>query len=240
MLSKSEELNTILYGQLKNITELLNLDYYEEDGYIYILNTDNGNTSVLKNKDENKYSFTIEKDLELFTVVFNNEHISIHLNNQIFYMDESNLYYVNNGDNEESYLDLYNLGDYSFHKENNDETKDIIININQDNEFEKITLINKSKDSIGITNERIEIVENPYTIANHYIHRYDLNNKMVSGCVYSEDIFTPLNNYIENELENNETIMEIVNEMENTIPGIINYNKEKFSFLEKIQKNKLK
>ena len=55
-----------------------------------------------------------------------------------------------------------------------------------------------------------------------------------------KDILTNLNDFIEDEISNNPIIVTTVNDMENTLPGIVDYNKKMFPFLKDIQIYKTK
>ena len=236
MLHNYQDVNEILYNQLNSITKLLNLEYYEKENKIFILNPDNGETTILEKKGNTTYVFKTIINNEPTKVEFNHSYISIEIDNKTIFMDENNLFYVNKEDNNLSYISLIYQTHLCFKKQKDDIYNSISIDLNN-NKYNQMIKEIKVKDTTSITNEKIEILENPYTIAKHYIHRYDLNNKMTSGTTYQDDIYIPINDFIDDEINNNPLIIEIVKEMENTLPGIIEYNKKMFPYLTKIIDN---
>ena len=239
ILSNCQDVNDMLLNQLNSIASLLNLNYYQKGGYLFIIDSDNGKSSVLEKKGDNKYSFSIEKDGENIKVEFDYNSLSIEKSNKFIYMNDNSLYFANNNDDEKSYLDLFYKGDLIFNKENNDIKSHLTIK-SENEKYYQIIKENRIKDTTGITNEKIVIAESPYTVANHLIHRYDLNQKMTGGSLYTEEIFIPINDFIEDEISNNPIIVTTVNDMENTLPGIVDYNKKMFPFLKDIQIYKTK
>ena len=67
-------------------------------------------------------------------------------------------------------------------------------------------------------------------------HRYDLSGKMVMGSMFEKDLQVPLKQHIEGVLERDTTVEEILNEMEDSLPGIINYSKDTFPFIYQLYK----
>lgn len=236
MLHNCKDLNEILYNQLNSITKLLNLNYYEKDNHIFILNPDNGKTSILEKKGNTTYVFKTIINNEPTKVEFDQNYISIDKDNKTVFIEDNNLFFANKEENNLSYISLIYKKHLCFKKQKNDIYNSLSIELDNNKYNQMIKEINV-KDITGITSEKIEISENPYTIAKHYIHRYDLNNKMTSGTIYKDDIYIPINEFIEDEIQNNQLIIETVTEMENTIPGIIDYNKNMFPFLTKIKEN---
>ena len=177
ILSNCQDVNDMLLNQLNSIASLLNLNYYQKGGYLFIIDSENGKSSVLEKKGDNKYSFSIEKDGENIKVEFDYNSLSIEKSNKFIYMNDNSLYFANNNDDEKSYLDLFYKGDLIFNKENNDIKSHLTIK-SENEKYYQIIKENRIKDTTGITNEKIVIAEAPYTVANHLIHRYDLNQKL--------------------------------------------------------------
>ena len=236
MLHSCQDLNEVLNNQLNNIINLLNLEYYEKDNHILILNPDNGETTLLERKGDSSFVFKTIINNEPTRVEFDHNYINIDIDNKTIFMDNNNLFYANKEENNQSYISLVYKTKLCFEKQKNNICNSLNIDLDN-NEYNQMIKEINVKDSTGITNEKIEISEKPYTIAKHYIHRYDLNNKMTSGTIYQDDIYIPINDFIEDELLNNPLILETVTEMENTLPGIIEYNKEIYPFLTEIINN---
>jgi len=239
MLNNCQEENMMLLNNLNNITEFLNLNYYEKDDCLYIINSENGKKSQIKKHGDNKFNFEIEKDGDILGVEFSTDYISIRKNKKCMFMDNNSLYFASLEDDEKSYLNLIYNGDLSFYKGNEESTS--IISIQKDNnEYNKMIIENRIKDKTGITNEKIEIVEDPFTVAKHLIHRYDTNEKMMGGRIFKDNLYIAINEYIEEETKHNPLIVKTVNEMEATFPGAIERNSKLFPFLKEIQIAKTK
>ena len=234
MINNCQEINEISYNQLNSITRLLNLEFYEKDGNIFILNPNNGYTTPLEKN--NTFVFTTEINNQVVKVEFDNSYVNINMDNKSIFMDETSLFYANKEEDNIEYLNLEYNKMYCFEKQKNNISNKINIEINN-NQYNKMIKEIRINENSGIINEKIEFKEEPYTIAKHYIHRYDSNEKMTSGTLYQDDIYIPINTFIEDEINNNSIINEIVTNVENTIPGIIDYNKKLFPFLNKTKNN---
>ncbi len=240
MIYNCQDINSRLYNKLAELTNLLDLGFYEKGGNVFIYTKDQKNISLLERIDDYIYKFTIEKDGEKITGKFNHNRIAITKDNNTISITPASINYVNRKEDESLELDINTLGLLSFSKKTNDEENTILVTQDNNHKYIKMEKTIKTKDSTGITSEKILISENQYAVAKHLIHRYDESGRMVRGAIYNDDLYIQTNDYIQDELNNNPVVIESIIEMENNFPGIIKSNDKLFSLLNEIQNNRIK
>ena len=137
MIYNCQDINSRLYNKLAELTNLLDLGFYEKGGNVFIYTKDQKNISLLERIDDYIYKFTIEKDGEKITGKFNHNRIAITKDNNTISITPASINYVNRKENESLELDINTLGFLSFSKKTNDEENTILVTQDNNHKFNR-------------------------------------------------------------------------------------------------------
>ncbi len=222
---------------LSKVLELLGLNYYEKNGKVIIINSEENTYSLLK-QNNGKSSFDITKNGEKIHCNFNDNNSSINLaiGSKVYIFMSPNTISYSKRDLEEgdiSYIDFIKGESISIFKEKNNISTTVTISI-KDGKYDSITKTVISKDHKGATRGETIIFGNPSAIAKNRITQYNREGKMLRGTVYEDQLYLSTNEYIKEELSYNPLLLEILTEMEEAVPGIIDYTSNDNSLIKEI------
>ena len=212
----------LINTQLADFLELLNLDYYDDNGRLRIIDLEN-NTSTYVEKDDkdksrftignltcifDKYSFEITIDDKKITVSRNRFLYERKVNNQdtigtAFSMKNNTITFQYNNDDMNSTISLKYDNNYNYHgMKKTEHIKDI-----KGTSFGFFTFFEK---------ENIAFVKSTYYLFDH-------NGRKKPSITDIEQLYDSLDGLITKEIRTNHIIPCVLSEIEEMIPGIIEY-----------------
>ena len=201
--------------EVLEVLELLNLSYLDNNGTYYIIDPENEDATTIDKKDKNWYGFTIGD----ISCRFNNNQICIYIGNQEFYICGKDFVYQKKkpqSDYNASLLRSTN-NNITFYHSNDEMDSTIIVS----SDYDYMTKSSKIRDEYGYDQEDVKVYTDDKPVEAHINRRFDSNGKMVCGSSYTSDINISINDYISNEVKDNELINTVISEINGNIPGII-------------------
>lgn len=204
-----------------DILNLLKLSYYEENGKVFIIDPENEDATLLDKDGKDGYKFTIgNKECH-----FSDSYIIILMGDTELYVNGDEACYFRRKSGTKEVATTFNLNEsaVTFNSYGDGSSSGISFLYDDDSNFYRMKRSNSITDENGISKENLDYYSEDGDHIKHIVCRYDLNNKMLSGFVFTEDADVATEESINDQLKTNSIIPEVLNEMESSIPGITDY-----------------
>ena len=223
-------------AMLNHITELLNLDYYTKSGKFYVCDLKNEQLCFVRNYNYRnpRYHFSIKRENGDISCDFDFSTANIGIgDHKNFFLSDGRLNYEQTDDNyKKLYVDISN-NDLYFFRRNENSAESISVSFDN-NSFHQMKKKIYAADSHVKSEEDLVVEDSPITFAKHNIRRYYDSMKTYTDHYYREDLYVPIDKFIQDEIAINPIVLNAISEMENAIPGILKYEKCNLPILKKL------
>ncbi len=207
--------------QLIKILNLFKLDYYEKNGKEFILDSKTEETAVLETDGKNGYKFNIG-DIRCY---FNESLVVLDMNDVEFVINGMDVSYLRTDLDTQCVTKSFNFNNdaVSFYSSNDATSSSLTFYYDNDSNIYRMRKAESFTDNLGVSKEDLDFYSENNNHVKHIIRRYDLNGKMVTGFSFVKTSDVPISDCIYDQIKTNTTILEIIDEMESNIPGIIDF-----------------
>lgn len=213
---------------------LLKLNFYQENGKVFIIDLKSEDASLLELDGKDGYKFTIGgKECHV-----SDSYIIVLMGDTELYVNGTEACYFRRKPGTQEVATTFNLNGsaVTFNSYGDGSSSGISFLYDDDSNFYRMKRSNSVTDEAGITKENLDYYTEDGDHIKHIVRRYDLNEKMLSGFTFTEKANVSTQDSINGQLSSNSIIPEILDEMENAVPGIMDY----YSDLNPIMKDIIK